>query len=306
MKSSILVAATGAMLAMASPLALSLEERKFETSWVIVEQTVTVTGTVTPTAKPTFAFGGGQKQRPSDTDTTTVVPEATAPNSPEVVIVTVTGPPPNTEATVATSTETPTQETTIATPTYPTSTAEPTATAAPTGTSDYANVAVARHNIHRSNHSAPALTWSDKLAGYAANTAATCVFAHDMDQGDKGYGQNLAAWGSSSDALALGTDGAVKMAITGFWYNGEFNAYRPEYYDAAGPNMDTFESWGHFTQMLWKDATELGCVSQFCEAGTIYGIDSWFTVCNYGPQGNVGGEYPTQVLKPLGKAVEEV
>lgn len=126
------------------------------------------------------------------------------------------------------------------------------------------------------------------------------------DQGDKGYGQNLAAWGSSSDALALGTDGAVKMAITGFWYNGEFNAYRPEYYDAAGPNMDTFESWGHFTQMLWKDATELGCVSQFCEAGTIYGIDSWFTVCNYGPQGNVGGEYPTQVLKPLGKAVEEV
>lgn len=86
--------------------------------------------------------------------------------------------------------------------------------------------------------------------------------------------------------MKLGTVGALKMAITGFWYNGEFANYLPKYYDAAGPNMTTFEEWGHFSQLLWKDSIEVGCVSQFCEFGTIYsGMQSWYTVCNYGPAG---------------------
>jgi hypothetical protein len=44
----------------------------------------------------------------------------------------------------------------------------------------YNTVMLAYHNIHRANHSAPALEWDDELAGYAENTANGCVFEHDM------------------------------------------------------------------------------------------------------------------------------
>ncbi|XXH02267.1 hypothetical protein Hte_008636 [Hypoxylon texense] len=305
MKSSILIAASAAMLAIASPVAMDMEKRKYETSWVVVEYTVTVTGTETAAAaKPTPPFGsdGGQKQRPHDTTTSTQEAASTVstPSPPPVVVVTVTasGSAPE-DSTTQTYEATPVSSD----PETPSATTAPADTEDPSDSGDYTTEAVSRHNMHRSNHSVPDVTWSDKLAGYAANTASTCVFAHDMDQGDKGYGQNLAAWGSSANAKDLGTVGALKMAITGFWYNGEFSKYLPEYYGPAGPDMSTFEEWGHFSQMLWKDSIEIGCVSQFCEAGTIYKIDSWFTVCNYAAQGNMGGAYPTNVLKPLGKSI---
>lgn len=35
------------------------------------------------------------------------------------------------------------------------------------------------HNVHRSNHSADALTWSDELAAAALKLAQRCVFKHD-------------------------------------------------------------------------------------------------------------------------------
>ena len=45
---------------------------------------------------------------------------------------------------------------------------------------DMKSMSVVAHNIHRSNHSAPAVEWNDRIAGYAANSAASCKFAHDM------------------------------------------------------------------------------------------------------------------------------
>jgi hypothetical protein len=49
--------------------------------------------------------------------------------------------------------------------------------------------------------------------------------------------------------------------------------------------MTYFESWGHFSQVVWKGSMTVGCASQFCAAGTIFaGFESWFTVCNV-PQG---------------------
>jgi uncharacterized protein YkwD len=52
--------------------------------------------------------------------------------------------------------------------------------AASSGGSDYQSAIVNEHNIHRANHSSPALEWDDTLAGFAQITAAGCVFAHDM------------------------------------------------------------------------------------------------------------------------------
>ncbi|KAI0385080.1 PR-1-like protein [Hypomontagnella monticulosa] len=289
MKSSMMVVAGAAALAMGSPL----EKRKMETSWVMEYYTVTVTGT--ESAKPTLFWG--QKHRPDSTSNpvviVTVTPEAPAPEptsqQPTVVVVT--------ETASAAPQPTPVEQAPAA---------SSSAAAAPSASGDdYASVAVQHHNLHRSNHSSPEVTWSDKLAGYALATASKCVMAHDMDQGDKGYGQNLANWAQNIDAYKLGDIGALKMAVTDFWYNGEFRNFRDNFYGEATPDMTDFESWGHFSQMLWKSSTEVGCAAYFCEKGTMYSeFDAWFTVCNYSPPGNVGGAYGTNVFKGLGKQVE--
>lgn len=44
---------------------------------------------------------------------------------------------------------------------------------------DYISAALFHHNIHRANHSAPDLSWSDSLANSAKVLASRCVFAHD-------------------------------------------------------------------------------------------------------------------------------
>ncbi|OTA62688.1 PR-1-like protein [Hypoxylon sp. EC38] len=294
MKSSILVAAGAASLAMSSPL----EKRKMETSWIVEYDTVTVTGTEAEPAKPTIFWG--EKNRPSSTSTSipvvivTVTPSAPAPEpttaQPSYVIVTETQGVP----------QQPTTQQPVA---APSSSSAPASQAPPASSNDFISIAVQHHNEHRANHSVSEVAWSDKLAGYAAITAATCKMQHDMLEGDKGYGQNIANWAQNIDAYKLGDVGALKMAITNFWYNGEFSNFKPEYYGQATPPMGGFESWGHMSQLIWKASTEIGCAAQFCERGTMYDtMDAWFTVCNYGPPGNIGGEYGTNILKPLGKS----
>ncbi|KAI0149487.1 CAP domain-containing protein [Xylariaceae sp. FL1272] len=291
MKSSIFIAATGAMLAMAKPL----DKRVMETEVVVEYYTVTVTGnapaveptsTVIPTStvKPTTHI-----KEPTKISTTQIEVAATpSTTSQAYVVVTVT------------KDNTPEHEVTSA---YPTSKAEEQTTtsseqAVATGT-DFISKALYHHNIHRSNHSAPALVWNQTIADYAATTAAKCVFAHDMSEGNGGYGQNIASFGESSGVSALGDEGAISMAATNMWYDGEFTAYAP--YFGKIPDMDTFEDWGHLSQLVWSGTTSVGCHAQLCDAGTIFdGLSAWFSVCNYYPPGNVGGQYATNVLEPQG------
>ncbi|KAI1421761.1 CAP domain-containing protein [Xylaria sp. FL1777] len=275
MKSSIFLTATGAALALANPL----DKRVLETDVVVEYYTVTVTGDA-PKATPTHV-----KLRPQPETTTTVQPTTTAE---PVVYVTVTPEPePTTTSKPATVAATPAQA----------------SDAASSEGDSFESVAVYHHNIHRSNHSSPEVTWNAEIAGYAANTAATCKFAHDMTQGGGGYGQNIALWGVSSGAEELGAAGAVKMATTNMWYDGEFGAFLPSYYGQATPDMTNFESWGHLSQLVWAGTTSVGCHAQFCPKGTAYStLDSWFTVCNYSPPGNVGGAYAKNINRPKGDA----
>jgi hypothetical protein len=50
---------------------------------------------------------------------------------------------------------------------------------------------------------------------------------------------------------------------------------------------------GHFTQVVWKGTTDIGCASKYCSnlGGTMY-------VCDYSPPGNYGGQYTKNVFKP--------
>lgn len=108
----------------------------------------------------------------------------------------------------------------------------------------------------------------------------------NRDQGSANYGQNIAMWATSDNAAALGAAGAIGMASHDMWYNGEINKFLPSYYGESNPDMSDFEGWGHFSQLVWKDSTQLGCYAKLCAAGTMYSdMDAWYMVCNYRPAG---------------------
>ncbi len=141
------------------------------------------------------------------------------------------------------------------------------------GLSADAQTLLDEHNRYRAAHCAPPLTWSDEVAQVAQGWADSlrddgCAFEHSRTP----YGENLAG----------GTTGALPPeAVVEMWYR-EVDKYR---FPDGGFSMET----GHFTQVVWRDTTELGCGMSRCG-----GMDIW--VCNYAPPGNMGGAYKTQVL----------
>lgn len=103
--------------------------------------------------------------------------------------------------------------------------------------------------------------------------------------GGGGYGQNLAMWGSSDNAEALGAITSVARAITDGWYNDELELFPASEYGKDSPDMSNFKEWGHFSQLIWKGTQKVGCYTNFCPPGTLSSFGSWYTVCNYSPAG---------------------
>ncbi|CZR56470.1 uncharacterized protein PAC_06358 [Phialocephala subalpina] len=180
----------------------------------------------------------------------------------------------------------------------------PPALLAPT---DYASIGLYYHNKHRLNHSAPTATWNSGQAIIAAEIASSCVFAHNMTVSGGGYGQNLAAYGASGNVRAISPSLMLATSITNQWYYGEVNNFLASYYGLPTPDMTIFSGWGHFSQVVWKGSATVGCASQFCATNTIFpGFASWFTVCNYTPQGNYIGEFGVNVGRSLGQPTIQI
>jgi uncharacterized protein YkwD len=134
---------------------------------------------------------------------------------------------------------------------------------------------VAAHNTVRQRHCAPPLAWSAELAAFAQDWAnqlrdRSCAFEH---RAGNRYGENL----SFLSPVGLGNP----ESIVGSWY-GEV-----EKYDFGKPGF-SFEA-GHFTQVVWKSTTQLGCGIAECDNAELW-------VCNYAPAGNVEGSFDSQVL----------
>jgi len=298
------LAATGAALAIAGPI----DKRAMATDWVYEVVTVTVTAGDEP--------GGVFVEQPKTK--TKVLPSFTAPPPPppEPTIVEPvpepepepTQPPPVEQPKPTTKTKKPKPTTKPEPEPSPEPEPEPSPEPEPEpeepqqpGLDEYAKTMLENHNIHRSNHSAPALQWDSTLAQYAKNTAEGCVFEHDMDQGAGGYGQNLATKGSTGDIDSAMLEYAAS-GVSMQWYNGEFAAW--SYYGMDDPPASAnFMEFGHFTQVLWKSTEKVGCHTSKCAAGTVLSMDAWYTVCNYDPPGNYAGEYGNNVLEPKGAAV---
>ncbi|RAL16846.1 CAP domain-containing protein [Aspergillus homomorphus CBS 101889] len=185
-----------------------------------------------------------------------------------------------------------------------TSAAQPTTLATSTSTSAsstatastaYQSTVLYNHNVHRSNHSASSLDWDSALESSAYTLAAKCVYEHDTSIDGGGYGQNI-GYGVESSAIG--------EMITNLMYNDEMGYYA-ELYGEADPDMTNFDLWGHFSQIVWKGTTKVGCATVTCPSlGNVDAAEALpFTVCNYSPPGNYAGEYGTNVGKPLGNAM---
>lgn len=117
------------------------------------------------------------------------------------------------------------------------------------------------HNQFRKYYQAAPLHWDVTLAQYAKAYAEQCRFNHSHGA----YGENLAAgYGSPMKAIQA-------------WYD-ESKLYS---YQRPGFSKET----GHFSQLVWKGTTKLGCALVACDGKN--GTPGSFLVCEYNPPGNV-------------------
>lgn len=134
---------------------------------------------------------------------------------------------------------------------------------------DFESVYLAKHNYYRNLHQdTPSLTWSDGVAAVAQSYADQYSCDGQLVHSGNSYNGN-----SLGENLAYGYDFESAAAVDA-WYNEikDYNFDDPSY----------SESTGHFTQLVWKSSTTVGCGYKNCGNG--YG---YYVVCNYQPAGNV-------------------
>lgn len=128
------------------------------------------------------------------------------------------------------------------------------------------------HNKERALLNISDLTWNEDLAAYAQE------WALQLAEEDKSihhrpadsYGENISWISNMPDELSEG----VAM------WNEE-----KEYFKYKPIGNDWAKS-GHYTQVIWKNSTEVGCGSALSKSG------AFFFVCNYDPPGNYIGQKP--------------
>ncbi|KAF6266715.1 CAP domain-containing protein [Scenedesmus sp. NREL 46B-D3] len=176
-----------------------------------------------------------------------------------------------------TSPSTPSQET-AATPAAPgaaaTPAVNPVAGSTTGGPADAVlNSVLALHNQLRAKHSSPPLTWSTALEQTAMAWAKGCKHSHSTNRA--GNYNELIAWGNRP----------FTQAVTDQWY-AEIKDY-----NFNSPPSRYQDNTAHFTQVVWKSTTELGCGYATCSDGPYY-------VCHYAPTGNTNGGFAANVSPP--------
>lgn len=156
----------------------------------------------------------------------------------------------------------------------------------------FRSTALSQHNGYRSTHGSPNMSLNNSLNNTAQNwaqyLAANALFEHSAKNQRNNAGENLYVYYTTGSSPAADT--LAKEAITN-WYD-EVSAY-----NYANPGFDY--TTGHFTQVVWKNSTQLGCGAAEGRA-TVEGrqFNAFYVVCHYAPAGNVTGDFPNNVLQP--------
>jgi uncharacterized protein YkwD len=146
-----------------------------------------------------------------------------------------------------------------------------------------------KHNVYRCMHGVPLLTWDADIAASAQAWADNGVWAHSpkprLVNGEK-VGENL-AFGSPT---RTGTHSTIS------WYS-EIQYTSPYgLADSTSDSVDPDETVGHYTAIVWKSTTKLGCGTARMVLNGNEG-DIW--VCQYGnSRGNTNGLFAENVLAP--------
>ena len=149
----------------------------------------------------------------------------------------------------------------------------------------------AQHNDTREKASpapSPALDpmcWSHLLARHAQAWANRCDFSHDPDLGDLHEGQNI---------YAVASDGGFPPDPT-LDAEPAWAAEAADYDYSTNTCAPAPAQCGHYTQIVWRDSTFVGCGTKKCTTNSPGGpgFPNWIiVVCNYAPPGNVTGQRP--------------
>ena len=137
---------------------------------------------------------------------------------------------------------------------------------------------LAAHNSERSAVGTAPLVWSDALAAHAAVWAAHLAqlgrLEHSAAADRPGEGENL--WMGTAGAYAPGD-------MVAGWANEKADFKSGTFPDVARDGRWQFV--GHYTQMIWRGTTEVGCA--------LASSPQWdILVCRYAPPGNTIGEAP--------------
>jgi pathogenesis-related protein 1 len=146
-----------------------------------------------------------------------------------------------------------------------------TSCAAQNSAEDFVNL----HNAAREVLGVGQVSWDDNVAAFAQSwaehLAGDCKLEHSGGGGM--YGENLFG-GFGANYTAADAVGSWVAELR--WYDHDSNSC------SAPPG----QSCGHYTQVVWRDSTTIGCARVVCNNGGIV------ISCNYSPQGNIIGQSP--------------
>jgi uncharacterized protein YkwD len=165
----------------------------------------------------------------------------------------------------------------------------------------FRNKALADHNADRAINQVSALTTNPTLESgaqtWAEHLATTGTFEHSSSTQRNGAGENIYMSSTTDSTQPPAT--LAKAAVLS-WYAEQGS------YDFNTPGVAKNGTIGHFTQVVWKATTDLGCgTASVKEAapviigGMSYDFYDYYVVCRYSPAGNLDGAYSENVFRPM-------
>jgi hypothetical protein len=177
-----------------------------------------------------------------------------------------------------------------------------------------------KHNADRAEHGVPALTWDPTLAKNAQAWVNGCHKAKDKDgneffchqkkpqNGDVGLCGTDASY-HHGENLSYGIPSRTGLEAIDGWYceGDDYDYNNPKLVfgtmhgcgKVGNPNGVN----GHFTQVVWKSTTKLGCAKNTCSLG---GVSGTLWACEYDPPGNDPSVVGQNVQQPVAKGVAHV
>jgi len=141
---------------------------------------------------------------------------------------------------------------------------------------DFASAILAVHNRERAAVGVPPLAWSDTLAKQAQ------AWADHLGQLGHPQHSTSAERGDEGENLWAGTPGGYAPTDVAEAWASEKSGY---HYGPFAPSAPGAPTTGHYTQMIWRATTAIGCAKG-------HSGDWDLVVCRYAPAGNLVGQKP--------------